>query len=426
MNEINRLIERLKSSIGQQSQQHLSFSQPVSIGSALLWVNEQTCQSKFYWCDSSNSLEIAALGICHEINHVDATDRFTTANYLGGVCFDEQQTQWSDFPACRFILPRVELRVEDNAPLLICHLNGRDNAIEDEINDAIALLMSLQPEPQNMAKMPKNTLLSSSHLPEQKQWQEQVEKAISQFAPSMQKVVLSRQTTLHFNDAINPWQLLHHWQKATPNCYQFAFQFSPQQVFLGCPPERLFIRDHKHLISEAVAGTVLRGKSHTEDEELAAEMLSDPKLILENELVRQFLEPIFLDLCEDIAVDKMMVLKLKHIQHLKRRIQGVMKRDVDDATLLRHLHPTPAVCGFQKHESLDYIRNNESYDRGWYSGAVGILAQERSEFSVAIRSALLSENTLTVFSGAGIVEGSVSDLEWQELDNKISTLLNVL
>lgn len=45
---------------------------------------------------------------------------------------------------------------------------------------------------------------------------------------------------------------------------------------------------------------------------------------------------------------------------------------------------------------------------------------------MAIRSALILENELHLFAGAGIVPGSQPQSEWKELDRKTATLLNLI
>ncbi len=45
---------------------------------------------------------------------------------------------------------------------------------------------------------------------------------------------------------------------------------------------------------------------------------------------------------------------------------------------------------------------------------------DASEFAVGIRSGLVRGRTLDLYSGAGIVAGSVPDEEWAEIENKIS------
>ncbi|MFT7053255.1 MAG: menaquinone-specific isochorismate synthase [Psychromonas sp.] len=65
--------------------------------------------------------------------------------------------------------------------------------------------------------------------------------------------------------------------------------------------------------------------------------------------------------------------------------------------------------------------------KNWYATVFqGYLRVEKSDFSVAIRSALLSSNKIKLFAGAGIVIGSIADQEWQELENKIHTISDIL
>jgi menaquinone-specific isochorismate synthase len=45
---------------------------------------------------------------------------------------------------------------------------------------------------------------------------------------------------------------------------------------------------------------------------------------------------------------------------------------------------------------------------------------------VAIRSALIDGDTLSLYSGAGIVPGSTPDQEWNEIENKVNIFLNIL
>ena len=75
---------------------------------------------------------------------------------------------------------------------------------------------------------------------------------------------------------------------------------------------------------------------------------------------------------------------------------------------------------------MDVIRHLEPFDRGWYAGPVGWIADGAAEFAVAIRSGLCQGSTLNVYSGAGIVCGSDPTLEWQEIEQKIGDFLKAL
>ncbi|KAH0853016.1 hypothetical protein HID58_083213 [Brassica napus] len=61
----------------------------------------------------------------------------------------------------------------------------------------------------------------------------------------------------------------------------------------------------------------------------------------------------------------------------------------------------------------------ESFDRGMHAGPVGLFGGGESEFSVGIRYALVKKGLgALIYSGKGIVSGSDSSSEWNELDLK--------
>ncbi|NBB72314.1 MAG: isochorismate synthase, partial [Bacteroidetes bacterium] len=90
------------------------------------------------------------------------------------------------------------------------------------------------------------------------------------------------------------------------------------------------------------------------------------------------------------------------------------------------LHPTPAIGGVPTEDALQAIRAQEPFARGWYAGPVGWIGPDAAEFAVAIRSGLIRDNTLALYSGAGIVDGSAPDSEWEEIEQKISDFAAVL
>ena len=98
---------------------------------------------------------------------------------------------------------------------------------------------------------------------------------------------------------------------------------------------------------------------------------------------------------------------------------------MNTAEVLAALHPTPAVGGSPQKSALDLIRELEPHRRGWYSGAVGHIGCRNTELAVAIRCALLDENRVRLYSGAGIVPGSQPEAEWRELESKIAAALSL-
>lgn len=120
------------------------------------------------------------------------------------------------------------------------------------------------------------------------------------------------------------------------------------------------------------------------------------------------------------------LLRLHKVQHLYTPCNGILFDEVSDAEILPMLHPTPAVGGYPREQALTVIEKIEPFQRGWYAAPVGWVGHDTTEFAVAIRSGLVENNQLSLFSGAGIVEGSKPEKEWQEIENKIGSFLQVI
>ncbi|MBI0529650.1 isochorismate synthase, partial [Dickeya dianthicola] len=83
-------------------------------------------------------------------------------------------------------------------------------------------------------------------------------------------------------------------------------------------------------------------------------------------------------------------------------------------------------AGLPRAAARAFLAQHEPFHRGWYAGSAGYLSRQQSEFSVALRSASVAEQQLTLYAGAGIVAGSDPEQEWQELENKAAGLKSLL
>ncbi|MCX6833694.1 MAG: isochorismate synthase, partial [candidate division Zixibacteria bacterium] len=192
-------------------------------------------------------------------------------------------------------------------------------------------------------------------------------------------------------------------------------------------PERLYRREGDSIETEAVAGTRPRAPDQCEDGRLASELTTSDKDRYEHDLVVSGIREDLAKICErfDTAAPAALI-KLSAVQHLRTQFEGKLKRNVDDMAILSALHPSPAVGGYPCEKAVSHLRKIESLDRGWYAGPIGWLDAANAEFAVGIRSALIHDNRMDLFSGAGIVAGSTSDAEWHEIENKISPFLQLL
>ncbi|MFT6256045.1 MAG: menaquinone-specific isochorismate synthase [Cellvibrionaceae bacterium] len=406
------------------------------------WLSAQTIYPKIYWHGRDRNEDVAAIGSCKTFYFADQVDDNALAQiyqqqrnktnhqdirYYGGLAFDRTVECWPEFGRAHFILPRIELRRSGNHVRVLVNLNFENGEPEDEIQSALNAIAMVQ-KPRPLSPPNKLTLMGRSDLPNFARWKELVEQVTqANFINSTPKVVLSRHSQIDVDDNIDPWTVLACWQGRNPNSFQFGFQFSPERAFISCSPERLYLRRQQELFTEALAGTTVRGLNPEEDNVLAQALLDDIKNSHENQLVRKHIVDVLTPLSQYVGADEQpKIFKLNHIQHLHRAIRAQLKPGVNDFELLRALHPTPAVGGLPREAALNFIRQREGYARGWYAGACGYLNHHESEFSVAIRSALIEPRRINLFAGAGIVAGSDPEAEWQELENKLATVLSIL
>ncbi len=97
------------------------------------------------------------------------------------------------------------------------------------------------------------------------------------------------------------------------------------------------------------------------------------------------------------------------------------------STMLQLLHPTSAVCGMPLEAALSFIKNNEGYDREFYSGYLGpVNMNNNTSIFVNIRCMQLFSKHAILYAGAGITGDSIPEEEWNETELKLNTLLSVI
>ncbi|WP_108648973.1 isochorismate synthase [Dongshaea marina] len=394
------------------------------------WLKAQSVYPKTYWQsrESIQQAEYATLGAIDELNSPQQLisrlrafrDQNIRPRYIGGHAFDPDDDSWQEAGSCRFILPALEICRQGNHYRLSvnCLLTGDNRKSQLQIIESI--LQSLVKE---LPLAPVSSRYTRLDTPDQQQWRHQIQTFLKS---DLNKVVLSRKSQLKLEQPINGWDLFDKLCRHSEHSFHYAFEFTPDKMLLSCSPERLYLRHGDKLKTEALAGSIGRSGSPQKDQMLAQQLLDDPKNIRENQYVADDIEQQLAAIADSIKIAPVEILPLRLIQHLRRPIQASLKPEADDAKLLAKLHPTPAVSGTPRRQAREFIRRHEPYRRGWYAGVCGFSDGEVAEFAVNIRCATLSGSELNLYAGAGIVEGSDPDQEWQELNHKIANLLLML
>lgn len=241
-----------------------------------------------------------------------------------------------------------------------------------------------------------------------------VEKAISHTRRLNGKVVLAHQEKVTRLNELE--SVLNHLKARAMRSSVFMLRVNNESAFVGATPEHLFVREGRHLSTEALAGTLPTD----------ANLVFGAKEQEEHRYVQAYIEANLGPLCEGLVSKGTRDMQLSHMKHLHTPYKGVLSPYVNDLMLLAALHPTPAVCGTPRDEAFRFIAEHEGFDRGLYAGVVGYMTAQRSEFVVAIRSALVLKDYAYVYAGAGIVPHSNPSHEWQEVQRKMCQMKECL
>lgn len=385
------------------------------------WMENQPVFPKFYWQSRDGQEEVVALGQVKTFTDPLAAEKVIhdDQRVWGGRSFDGRTDRNRRCLSAFFFLPQLEIMRHGQTWSVAINL-GDDY---QKVLDGLAKLGFSSVVVDEIS----SRIVNRTYAPDFSGWASMIGQALDAISHKVfEKVVLARRTTLQLDTPVTPAQMMKASRANNSNSFHFMMALDAQHCFIGSTPERLFQRHEHALQTEALAGTIGRGKTAREDDELASWLMNDNKNGYENQLVVDDIVSRLNSCSHSLHVaHQPELVRLRKVQHIKRHIEAELNPQVFNTELLHNLQPTAAIAGLPREKAMEFISEHEPFSRGWYSGAVGYLSRQHSEFCVAIRSALIAGEELHLFAGAGIVPGSDPSSEWKELNRKTSTLCSL-
>ena len=264
--------------------------------------------------------------------------------------------------------------------------------------------------------------------PDQSRWAALVDAALRAIDDgSLQKVVLSRRLDVAGSRRFDVDRLLGALSCLFPSC-QVVNLRRHGSSFIAATPERLLSQQGRALEVDAIAGTADRNTDTAADAALGEALRASDKNLREHRFVIDAIRAALQSCCRDIqAPAEPQLMQLSNAQHLWSPIRACADTGVDVFDLAERLHPTPATNGQPRHGASVWLRRNEPFERGWYTGAAGTLEPDLSgELWVLLRCARVCGNRAELYAGAGIVAGSDPATEWDETEAKLRAMLSAL
>ena len=241
-------------------------------------------------------------------------------------------------------------------------------------------------------------------------------KAIEQ--TELSKVVVSRKEKINLSnfDLIDTFDRLMYQY---PNAYVYVFYHPKIGLWMGATPETLININGNKFKTMALAGT------QSYDGNLKPKWGS--KELQEQQMVTDFIKNRLEKLVNNLCLSDRETVKAGNLLHLKTTIEGVIKNKKDVKSLIKLLHPTPAVCGLPKELSKAFILKNEGYKRMFYTGYLGVLNMNNlTSLFVNLRCFQVVKQTAYLYVGGGITANSIPQSEWNETVFKSITIKAVL
>lgn len=239
------------------------------------------------------------------------------------------------------------------------------------------------------------------------------------------QTVLSQRFSRKINT--DPFNIYRVLRSINPSPYLYYLDLGDNYTIVGSSPERLVQLEDGRVETNPIAGTRPRGKTEAEDQALAEELLADAKEISEHKMLVQLgIEDISrIAKPGTVKVSKEMeIQRFSHVMHLVSTVEGELKEGYDAVDCLFSCFPAGTVSGTPKQRAMEIIAELEKEARHAYAGAIGYFSfSGNMDTCITIRTIIIDQQTAYVQAGAGIVEDSVPEKEWQETKNKAQAML---
>lgn len=213
----------------------------------------------------------------------------------------------------------------------------------------------------------------------------------------------------------------------------FAALFKAKDKWLvSASPERFLKRIGTKLIAQPIKGTIQRGATPEEDTENREKLISSEKERAENLMITDLMRN---DLARVSKTGSVRVDELFGIYPFPRVLQMIstVSSEVNpEATfeeIIRATFPMGSMTGAPKISTMKIIEREESFKRGWFSGAFGWIDESGDfDFSVVIRSIIADLEAKKLYFGVGsaITIDASSELEYDECELKAQALFELL
>ena len=241
------------------------------------------------------------------------------------------------------------------------------------------------------------------------------------------QVVLSQR--LESTTQADPFEIYRALRFINPSPYMFYLEIEELRV-IGSSPETLVRLTDQTIELRPIAGTRRRGSNPSEEKELEADLLSDPKETAEHIMLVDLGRNDVGRVAEigSVQVNELMAIeRYSHVIHMVSNIRGRLATGKRPFDLFVSCFPAGTVSGAPKIRAMQIISELEPERRGLYAGAIGYFSFNGNlDTCIVIRTILMRGRKVRIHAGAGIVADSDPQKEYQETLSKAQAMIKAL
>ncbi len=227
----------------------------------------------------------------------------------------------------------------------------------------------------------------------------------------------------------DPLEIYRTLRVVNPSPFMFYLR-TPEVTLVGSSPEVMVRVVNGRITVRPLAGTRPRGATAEDDQQLADQLLADPKERAEHVMLVDLGRNDVGRVAQYGSValsDVMTIERYSHVMHITSNVEGELREGTDAFDALRACLPAGTVSGAPKVRAMEIIDELEPHRRGPYAGAVGYVDfNGNMDTCIALRTLVVQDGAVYVQAGAGIVADSVPADEYQETLNKARGLLKAI
>ena len=228
----------------------------------------------------------------------------------------------------------------------------------------------------------------------------------------------------------SPLSLYRALRSLNPSPYMYFYNFGDFHV-VGASPEILVRQEQTEegakVTIRPLAGTRPRGATPEKDKATEAELLADPKERAEHVMLIDLARNDIGRIAKIGSVkvsEAFVVERYSHVMHIVSNVEGLLNEGMTNMDVLKATFPAGTLTGAPKVHAMELIDQLEPVKRGLYGGACGYISFAGDmDVAIAIRTAVIKDQTLYVQAAAGVVADSVPEMEWRETEHKARALM---